>query len=101
MHQIVGHRIEFGDADHATGAVYCRAEHEVDERWIVMAICYFDTNRRVEGEWLFARRKEEHWYAADIDEHPQAVGFDSWHSGGAPRMPDRFPTWAGFWAAGT
>src|SRR3954454_20588531 len=40
VHQIVGHRIELVDADHATGAVYCRAEHEVDDRWIVMAICY-------------------------------------------------------------
>ncbi len=54
VHQICGHRIELDDTDddHATGAVYCRAEHEVDERWIVMAICYFDDYRRVDGEWL-------------------------------------------------
>ena len=100
MHQICGHRVELDpdDADRATGATYCRAEHEVDERWIVMAICYFDEYRRHEGEWLFSRRREEHWYAADINEHPQAVAFDSWHSDGAPRLPQRFPTWAGFWS---
>jgi len=98
IHQIVGHRIDFVDAEHATGAVYCRAEHEVDDRWIVMAICYFDEYRRVEGEWYFARRREEHWYAADVNEHPQAVGFDSWHSDAAPRLPGRFPTWSSFWS---
>lgn len=99
VHQICGHRIELDDSDddHATGAVYCRAEHEVDERWIVMAICYFDDYRRVDGEWLFMRRHERHWYAADINEHPQAVGFDSWHNGSPPALPDAFPTWERFW----
>ena len=51
VHQICGHRIELDDADtdRATGATYCRAEHEVDDRWIVMAICYFDDYQRVDG----------------------------------------------------
>jgi SnoaL-like domain len=99
VHQICGHRIEFDEAnrDHATGAVYCRAEHEVDDRWIVMAICYFDDYDRVEGEWLFRRRREKHWYAADVNEHPQAVAFDSWHVGEVPALPGDFPTWAPFW----
>jgi hypothetical protein len=97
VHQICGHRVELVDADHATGATYCRAEHEVGDRWIVMAICYFDEYRRVDGEWLFSRRRERHWYAADIIEHPQAVGFDSWGSGAAPGLPDAFPTWSPFW----
>src|SRR5579871_3785350 len=76
VHQICGHRIEFVDADQATGRVYCRAEHEVDDKWIVMAICYFDTYQRVGGEWFFARRQERHWYSADVNERPQAVRFD-------------------------
>ena len=99
VHQIVGHRVDLVDADHATGATYCRAEHEVDDRWIVMAICYFDEYRRVEGEWFFSRRREKHWYAADINEHPQAVGFDSWNmTAHAPALPGLFPTWEPFWA---
>lgn len=98
QHQICGHRIDLVDADRATGAVYCRAEHEVDDRWIVMAICYFDDYQRVDGEWLFRRRREQHWYAADVNEHPQAVGFDSWHHAPAP-LPDAFPTWSSFWDA--
>ena len=98
VHQICGHRVELDDSDpaRATGAVYCRAEHEVDDRWIVMAICYFDDYRRVDGEWLFARRRERHWYAADINEHPQEVGFDGWNVG-HPGLPELFPTWQPFW----
>ena len=99
VHQICGHRIDLDDhdPDHATGAVYCRAEHEVDDRWIVMAICYFDDYRRVDGEWFFARRAEKHWYATDVLERPQAVDFDSWHtSPQAPALPHGFPTWSTF-----
>nr|WP_239375548.1 MULTISPECIES: nuclear transport factor 2 family protein [unclassified Frankia] len=98
VHQICGHRVELLDADNARGQVYCRAEHEVGDRWIVMAICYFDTYRRVDGEWLFDRRDERHWYAADVNERPQAVGFDSWGtSPTSPGLPWSFPAWAGFW----
>lgn len=98
MHQICGHRIQLdsGDADHATGAVYCRAEHEVGDRWVVMAICYWDDYRRVDGEWFFMRRREKHWYAADVNERPQSVGFDGWNVG-PPTLPDYFPTWEAFW----
>ena len=64
-----------------------------------MAICYFDEYRRVEGEWYFSRRREKHWYAADINEHPQAVGFDSWKATAhGPSLPGLFPTWEPFWA---
>jgi hypothetical protein len=98
VHQICGHRIDLVDPDTARGAVYCRAEHEVGDRWIVMAICYFDDYRRVDGEWLFARRAERHWYAADVNEHPQAVGFDSWGtSRRPPQLPHEFETWTPFW----
>jgi len=36
IHQIVGHRVELLGVDTAWGQVYCRAEHEVGERWVVM-----------------------------------------------------------------
>ena len=54
VHQIVGHRVDLGEDGTASGAVYCRAEHEVGDRWIVMAICYFDEYKRVDGDWFFA-----------------------------------------------
>ena len=36
IHQLCGHRIEFEGPDRAGGIVYCRAEHEVGDRWMVM-----------------------------------------------------------------
>ncbi|MEE6174986.1 nuclear transport factor 2 family protein [Mycobacterium sp. 050134] len=97
MHQIVGHRVEIVDDTHAVGNVYCRAEHEVGERWIVMAIRYDDEYQRVDGRWFFTRRCEQHWYAADHVEHPQAVDFQGWSPAGGPTLPQA-SSWTDFWA---
>jgi hypothetical protein len=98
VHQICGHRIELAGRDRATGAVYCRAEHEVGDRWIVMAICYFDDYARLDGEWFFSRRRERHWYAADVTQRPQSVGFTGWEGSQEPALPGEFGAWAPFWA---
>src|SRR3546814_5632913 len=42
FHQIVGHVITDIDADSARGTVYCRAEHEDGDHWIVNLMVYFD-----------------------------------------------------------
>jgi uncharacterized protein (TIGR02246 family) len=99
IHQIVGHRVELLGPDVARGHVYCRAEHEVGERWIVMAIRYDDDYRKVDGQWLFARRRERHWYAADVTDRPQSVAFDGWDIPPTPaNLPGLSPTWPMFWA---
>jgi SnoaL-like domain len=108
VHQICGHKIELGPDDvngagpsTATGSVYCRAEHEVDERWVVMAIRYDDHYRRIGDDWFFERRREHHWYAVDVTERPPEVDFDTWHtSGRRPGLPSVDPSWAQFWSAG-
>lgn len=102
VHFICGHMIEFQDAEHATGRVYCRAEHEFGAQWIVQAICYFDTYERIDGIWYFRRREEDFWYSADALEHPQQANFARW-PGPAPKfqprmMVDRFMSWRDFWA---
>jgi hypothetical protein len=97
VHLICGHRIELVGPDRATGAVYCRAEHEVGEEWIAMAICYFDEYARVDGEWFFSRRRERHWYAADVTRTPQSAGFAGWTGSAAPALPGEFASWARFW----
>ncbi|HEY3003403.1 MAG TPA: nuclear transport factor 2 family protein [Kribbellaceae bacterium] len=102
VHLVCGHRIELGPDGPdgpvtATGQVYCRAEHEIDDRWVVMAIRYDDVYRCVGTQWLFERRRERHWYAADLTEHPQAVGFDGWVAG-PPGLPGAEATWHAFWA---
>jgi SnoaL-like domain len=100
VHQICGHRIELTAQDAATGAVYCRAEHEVRQEWIVMAICYFDEYVRVDGEWFFSRRRERHWYAADVTRTPQSAGFAGWAGSAEPKLPAEFASWTQFWDAG-
>ena len=99
IHQICGHRVEFDDPDHAHGVVYCRAEHEDAGKWVVMAIAYFDTYERRDGDWYFARRREKHWYAADWQERP-AAPFTGWAAhDDPPSLPQAFESWDPFWAA--
>lgn len=96
IHQIVGHRVQLIDRERATGHVYCRAEHEVGERWVVMAIRYDDEYRKVDGHWYFDRRIERHWYAADQLERPQSVEFSGWEPAGRPNLPNS-DAWLQFW----
>jgi hypothetical protein len=97
IHQICGHRVTFDDPDHAQGVVYCRAEHEVGDQWVVMAIAYFDSYARRDGEWFFLRRREKHWYSVDILDRP-ANPFHRWPDNGATTtLPADFPSWENFW----
>lgn len=100
IHQICGHVVDFIDDDTATGTVYCRAEHEDGDKWVVMAIIYFDRYVRRNGEWFFERRHEKHWYSTDVLERP-APPFQQWEkwANRLPDLPKDFPTWAPFWAA--
>lgn len=97
IHQICGHRVDFDDADHAHGTVYCRAEHEDGGKWVIMAIAYFDRYERRNGDWYFVRRREKHWYAADWQERP-AAPFTGWaaHTN-PPDLPQDFDSWNPFW----
>ena len=99
IHQICGHAIDFQDSDHATGKVYCRAEHEATGQWIVMAICYFDSYERRDGKWYFVKRSEKHWYSSDVLERPTGPNFQRWDAwrDRKPALPHHFPTWTKFW----
>jgi SnoaL-like domain len=102
FHLIGNHVIDFDDDDHATGALYCRPEHEVDELWIVMPLIYDDRYERREGHWYFKSRRPHAFYAADVGESPLAVE-GRFHFPNNPfmtraTMPERFPTWERFWA---
>lgn len=98
VHLVCGHVIDFEDADTASGTVYCRAEHEQGGQWIVMAIIYFDQYARREGSWYFVKRKEKHWYSADVLERP-APPFQLWeiYAKRLPALPGDFDTWRPFW----
>jgi SnoaL-like domain len=99
VHFVGNHTIDFLDNDHAEGVVYCRAEHEVGEQWIVMAIQYWDRYERRDGRWFFSGRKVKHWYAVDMLERPTGPDKTRWSTPGTEAtVPMDYPSWGAFWA---
>lgn len=98
IHLICGHVVDFVDDDHATGLVYCRAEHEDGDGWYVMAMRYEDVYERRDGRWYFVRRKEHPWYAVDVLDRPSPP-YVRWpgHEAMVATLPDRLDTWRSFW----
>lgn len=100
IHFVGNHRITLLDEDRASGSVYCRAEHEVDGHWVVMTVIYADTYERRDGEWLFARRKEQVVYGADATTSPAGPLRDRWpgRADKAADLPESWPSWQRFWS---
>ncbi|OJZ74358.1 polyketide cyclase [Mycobacterium paraffinicum] len=101
IHLICGHQFDFVDADHAIGAIYCRAEHEDGDGWYVITMRYDDVYERRDGRWCFVKRREHPWYSVDVTERP-GPEFMRWPTDVRLRaaMPQRMPTWRAFWADG-
>lgn len=101
IHLVCGHQFDFTDADHATGSVYCRAEHEEGDGWYVITMRYDDVYERRDGEWFFVQRREHAWYSVDVAERP-GPDFIRWPADIEMRaaMPQRMASWAEFWNAG-
>jgi ketosteroid isomerase-like protein len=103
IHFVPNHIVDLDDSDpdHARGLVYCRAEHEVGDQWIVMAIAYTDDYRREHGRWRFQRRVERAWYAVDHLDRPLGPGKLRWDpmALGEADLPGVWPTWEKFWGA--
>jgi ketosteroid isomerase-like protein len=93
------HIIDFEDGDQARGIVYCRAEIEVGDRWVVQAIQYRDLYARRAGRWYFVRRRHLLWYGADMLERPIGLPPANWPESpiGKGELPDAWPTWKSFW----
>ncbi len=101
IHLICGHQFTFLDSDHATGSVYCRAEHEDGDGWYIITMQYDDVYERRDGRWFFVKRREHPWYSVDITERP-GPDFIRWPSDVELRssMPQRMASWQRFWSAG-
>lgn len=93
------HAIDFIDDDHARGVVYCRAEIEVGDQWVVQAIQYRDTYERRDGHWYFVRRRHLLWYGREVGTSPLGLAPANWpeHHTGTGELPDAWPTWHEFW----
>ncbi|KUI04808.1 nuclear transport factor 2 family protein [Mycobacterium sp. IS-3022] len=101
IHLICGQVVDFVDADHATGSIYCRAEHENGDGWYVITMRYDDVYERRDGRWFFVKRREHPWYSVDVTERP-GPEFIRWPTDVPLRaaMPHRMPTWRAFWERG-
>jgi ketosteroid isomerase-like protein len=99
MHQICGHSIDLIDADHATGRVYTRAEHEKGDEWIDMAFVYFDEYERRDGTWYFTRRTSHHLHVTPLADRPRAPFSPPPWAPGRVAIPSAWgATWSANWA---
>jgi ketosteroid isomerase-like protein len=67
------HVIEFDDPDRARGIVYCRAEIDAGDEWVVQAIVYHDRYERHDGDWYFRGRKHLLFYGGDMLTRPNTL----------------------------
>ena len=99
VHLIGTHVVDVDGPDAARGVVYCRAEHEWESQWIVMALQYVDDYERVDGTWLFRRRRPMCWWARDELDRPGGPDWMRWPGReGLRRLPEWWPSWDAFWS---
>ncbi len=99
VHFVGNHVIDFDDADHARGIVYCHDElGRSNGGWDHGMLQYWDTYVRVDGtggrEWCFDRRKFLRWYMVDALERPShgagvGPGSDALTTSSSPRRSSR------------
>jgi SnoaL-like domain len=104
VHLVGNHVIDFDDdPDRARGVVYCRAEHEFPDRWVVAALQYWDEYERRGSRWLFRSRRLKAFYATDVLERPngpERVKHQLTAHGVLSRaeLPEAWPSWSAFWS---
>jgi hypothetical protein len=105
VHFIGNHMIDLDpdDPDRAAGVVYCRAEHEFEDQWVVSTLLYQDEYVREDGRWRFYQRGMKAFYVADVLERPNGpdrVKRQLTEVGllGRPEAPECWPSWQRFWA---
>lgn len=94
--QVNNHLIDIQDEDNATGIVSCRGEIEDSHgAWIIHQIQYHDTYQRVDGDWLFARRRHLLWYGHEMPNPPAGLDEAQWpiHQTGKGELPECLESW--------
>lgn len=103
IHFIGNHVVDFDDADHAHGIVYCRDELERPDtgEWEIGTIQYWDSYERVDGQWCFRRRRFHRWYIVDALTRPShGAGVGTGEERLTTRqLPEAFESWHRYWAA--
>jgi hypothetical protein len=93
--QVTNHVIDVVDADHATDIVGTRGEIELGAEWVIQVIEYHDDYHRVDGRWLFVRRRHHLWYGADMLQRPNRLAAANWPASqtGKGVLPKLMPSW--------
>jgi ketosteroid isomerase-like protein len=104
IHFVGNQVIEFDqeNLDRASGLVYCRAEHELDGKWVVAMLQYRDLYRRIDNRWLFVDRQMKAFYAVDVLQRPngaERVKHQVTTVGllGKSELPESWVSWKAFW----
>ena len=99
-HIVMNHVIEFRGPDEANGVVYCRAEHELGDRFVVQQMQYWDHYARRGGIWLFVRRIPLAWYATDVLDPPVGERKMRWPDSEpyVGELPNWWDSWQEYWA---
>jgi ketosteroid isomerase-like protein len=99
-HMVMNHVIEFQSADEANGVVYCRAEHELGDRFVVQQMQYRDQYARRDDIWLFVRRLPLAWYATDVLDRPVGAKKVRWPDAdpSVGELPGWWGSWGEYWA---
>jgi hypothetical protein len=104
FHLIGNHLIDVLGDDRARGTLYCRAEYQVADRWIVMPMQYEDHYEQHDGSWLLRQRTARAFYAADVLERPSALpgrfDFPGHPEIRAAELPEAWQSWQRFWNGG-
>jgi ketosteroid isomerase-like protein len=100
VHHVGNQIVEFDDPDNAHGLVYCRCEHEVEDKWVPVYLYYLDRYARVDGVWYFKRRVPCELYGTDMLDRPVGPQKLRWpnHAPAEGTWHSYFPSWAEFWA---
>jgi hypothetical protein len=102
VHFVGNHIVDFDDADHAQGIVYCRDELEQPEtqKWEVGMLQYWDSYVRVDGDWCFQRRRFHRWYIVDALTRPvHGAGVNAGNNRlQTHQLPEAFESWGRFWS---
>ena len=93
------HAIDLVSDDEATGVVYCKGEIQDGSRWIHQAIQYHDSYARVDGHWLFVRRRHQLVYGQEQPRNPLEQEPANWPArhDGRGTLPFDLESWRAFW----
>lgn len=97
---VANHLIDFDDATHARGQVWCRGyidDHR--EGFIEQMIQYRDRYVRVDDAWRFVGRRHLLWYGVATAESPLDQPDADWPTRqvGRGSVPYGDPSWQSFW----